>query len=120
MVTFTIPGQPLPKQRPRRSRNGTWYSPSRNDERRIGEHVKWQMHEKHVERLSGPVALMLRFYRLDKRRVDADNLAKAVLDGLNGILYTDDDQVTSLTIEKHVNQRRPRTEIEVEAQVEVL
>lgn len=31
---------------------------------------------------------------------DLDNIAKIILDGLNGVAYTDDKQVTSLEIEK--------------------
>ena len=74
--------------------------------------MKYQMAEKKIERLSVPLAVTLRFYRSDRRRVDSDNLAKHVLDAMNGILYDDDDQVVSLTIEKHIGQKRPRTEIE--------
>ncbi len=37
------------------------------------------------------------------REVDVDNLAKSVLDGLNGIAYDDDSQITSLIVNKHVH-----------------
>ena len=33
-------------------------------------------------------------------RQDADNLAKAVMDALNGVVYLDDRQVVSLTVQK--------------------
>lgn len=35
-----------------------------------------------------------------RRRVDADNVAKACLDALTGILWRDDSQVMRLTVEK--------------------
>ena len=35
--------------------------------------------------------------------VDVDNLAKTVLDSLNGIAFDDDSQVSSLIVEKHVH-----------------
>lgn len=35
--------------------------------------------------------------------VDVDNLAKTVLDSLNGIAFDDDSQVTSLIVDKHVH-----------------
>lgn len=35
--------------------------------------------------------------------VDVDNLAKTVLDSLNGIAFDDDSQVSSLIVDKHVH-----------------
>lgn len=43
----------------------------------------------------------------DVQKPDADNIAKAVLDALNGVAYGDDSQVVSLTVRKH-----PRTRIQ--------
>lgn len=37
------------------------------------------------------------------REVDVDNLAKSVLDGLNGIAFEDDCQVTTLICRKHIH-----------------
>jgi crossover junction endodeoxyribonuclease RusA len=36
----------------------------------------------------------------DRRRRDLDNLAKAVLDGMNGVLYDDDSQIDNLIIRR--------------------
>ena len=36
----------------------------------------------------------------DQRRRDLDNLAKAVLDGMNGVLYDDDSQIDNLFIKR--------------------
>jgi Holliday junction resolvase RusA-like endonuclease len=45
------------------------------------------------------------------RRPDADNIAK-MLDGLNGIVWSDDAQIVSALIEKHYSDR-PRLRIKV-------
>ena len=37
------------------------------------------------------------------KTVDVDNLAKAVLDSLNGIAFEDDSQVSSLIVKKHIH-----------------
>lgn len=44
------------------------------------------------------------------KKIDADNLAKIILDSLNGIAYLDDKQVTDLTVLKRYSTK-PRTEI---------
>lgn len=43
---------------------------------------------------------------------DGDNIAKTVLDALNGILYTDDSQITRLTVSK-IYSKQPRVEVEI-------
>jgi len=50
------------------------------------------------------------------KRPDIDNLAKAVIDGLNGVAFKDDGQISVLHITKmyHSGDEGPRTEIEVE------
>lgn len=78
---------------------------------------------------SGPVAVRIDVYdALPKSRPkrveaepntakpDADNVAKAVLDGLNGVAWEDDAQVVSLMVIKHHRTRReqPQTFFTVE------
>ena len=46
----------------------------------------------------------------DIYKPDIDNIAKAVLDALNGVAYADDKQVISLTVREH-----PRTRVEHES-----
>ena len=50
----------------------------------------------------------------DRRRRDADNAAKAVMDALNGIAWGDDSQVAKLTVTRRVDRHRPRAVITVE------
>ena len=64
--------------------------------------------------------VLLTFYLPTNRQVDTDNLAKSVLDGMQpakrgrgAVVYRDDSQVVSLTVEKHVDRERPRVDVEV-------
>jgi crossover junction endodeoxyribonuclease RusA len=43
--------------------------------------------------LEGAVSVTLRLWFPDRRRRDLDNVAKSVLDGLNGVAYADDSQI---------------------------
>jgi crossover junction endodeoxyribonuclease RusA len=91
---FAIPGQPLPKGRPRvNTRTGRAYTPprTRDWERTVARYARAALGEH--EPLGGDVALVLRFRRQTQRRADVDNLVKAALDGLNGIAYRDDKQI---------------------------
>lgn len=49
------------------------------------------------------------------RKMDLDNVAKSILDGLNGIAYVDDDQVVELLVRKHKVRcaKEERVEIEI-------
>lgn len=46
------------------------------------------------------------------KKPDADNIAKAVLDGLNGIAFVDDSQVTSLSVHKRYSYK-PRVKVTI-------
>lgn len=50
------------------------------------------------------------------KKPDADNLAKSLLDALNGLLWRDDSQISSMTIEKWIasGSEQPHVEVEVE------
>ena len=52
-------------------------------------------------------------YLPDERRRDLDNIAKTLLDALNGVLYLDDSQITMLLVATHVDRERPRVEVRV-------
>ena len=46
------------------------------------------------------------------KKPDVDNLAKTILDSLNGIAYHDDAQVSKCTIEKYYSDK-PRIEVTI-------
>ena len=111
-MIITIPGKPVGKARPRFRRAGfkviTYTPVSRiykqsagvlytNIPLRVRILAKFPIPEswskKNKEKaLKGEIK--------PNKKPDLDNIAKIILDGLNGVAYTDDKQVTSLEIEK--------------------
>lgn len=65
------------------------------------------------EPLEEPIAVSLDFLRSTKRRVDLDNLAKPVLDGLEGVVFENDDQIVELRISKSIVEERPGVQVEI-------
>jgi len=49
-----------------------------------------------------------------RRKLDVDNIAKSVLDGLNGITYEDDDQVVELLVRKYKVKSKADERVEIE------
>mgnify|MGYP001222876200 CR=1 FL=1 len=62
--------------------------------------------------VEGPVSVALSVYV--KGRLDADNIAKSILDGLNGVAYEDDDQVVELQVRKYKVKRKEEERVEIE------
>ena len=108
---ITVNGNPIPKGRPK-FYNGHAVTPekTRDYEKlvRDGAAICWQ-----GEPTTEPVRVELLFWRGDKRRADIDNLAKAILDALNGVVWEDDGQIIKLVAHKNYNKDRPRVEIVV-------
>ena len=114
VYSITIPGRPVPKGRPRlgyRGQKAYVYTPpkTREYERLVG----WVAKSAGCRPVEGPVSVALSVYV--KGRLDADNIAKSILDGLNGVAYEDDDQVVELHIWKYrvKNAADERVEIEI-------
>lgn len=110
-VSFTVPGQPVPKQSFRYAHGGG-YTPA---------HVKaWQERVGYAARYEyklppyrGAVVVRLEFWMKNHRRVDLDNLSKAILDALNGVVWKDDTQVEQLNLYKFVDSDDPRVTVHV-------
>lgn len=111
MTRFVIPGNPVPKERARVLREGRSYTPLAT--RVAEERIRAVARSAGVELVEGPVALHVRFYRSDRKRVDNDNLLKLVQDALIGIAYRDDSQITDGSQKRLIDPERPRTEIEL-------
>ena len=122
MIEFKVPGEPKGKGRPRFSRVGKFtktYTDAKTKmyEEKIASAARLQMFPH--EPLETPVAVFLMIHvgvpasYSKKRRTacltreewptkkpDIDNVAKAFLDAMNGIVYKDDTQVISLHVNK--------------------
>ena len=115
---FSIPTAPKSKERPRFNfKTGKVYTPpkTKRHERDVGNCAK----AAGVKPIDGAVSVeIIAYFEVKKswpkyKRLaaieqgwapdtakDADNIAKAVKDGLNGIAYADDKQVARLVVEK--------------------
>jgi crossover junction endodeoxyribonuclease RusA len=110
-IRIIIPGRPVPKQRPRFARTGHIYTPQ--ETRDYEDFVGWKAKEVVKEPLEGDIALYIRVYVNRNVFADIDNIAKAIMDGLNGVAYKDDRQVVCLSIQR-IKGREERVEIELE------
>lgn len=108
---FTVPGDPVPKGRPRVGRSRA-YTPART---KVHERLIWSCAmQAGVRPIAGPVTVWCDFHVTSPGKSDADNLAKAVLDALNGYAYADDRQVHELNIRKHLAARgEARTDVTI-------
>lgn len=114
---FVVLGAPRPKGRPRTvTRDGKTrtFTPreTKDYEALVQHHAALARLPKPIE---GPVEMELLFVthltKKGKCKADIDNMAKAIMDAVNGICYLDDRQVRKLTCEVVPVQRGERTEI---------
>lgn len=62
----------------------------------------------------GPIKVRIDYYFPDKRRRDVTNYDKVLLDAMQGIVYNDDNQIQTITMSKNIDEKNPRTEVDVE------
>ncbi len=121
-IHFFIPCVPVPKARPRFTRKGWAYSPKSNREfeQAVTDYAYGAM-PLDFGRVEKPESVQVELlftlpvpasWPGKKRKAalqgclqpsvkpDIDNLAKSVLDGLNGLVFEDDSQITRLTVSK--------------------
>ena len=127
-----IPGDPVPKQRPRVTKRGITYTPKKTAdyERLIRECYSGEYYEKDI-----PLKMIIRcYFRIPDswpkkkkeqalenkifvtKRPDIDNLAKIIQDALNGKAYYDDSQIVELSIKKEYSET-PRAEVEITPEI---
>lgn len=118
-VNFEVAGRPTGKGRPRFTRNGHVYTPKTTTEY---ENTIKQMYRitARDQFFSHDVSIgIVCFYRIPKNtsrkkraamlsgrirpniKPDIDNVAKIVMDALNGVAYEDDKQVINLKVSKY-------------------
>lgn len=123
MITFTVPGEPVAKGRPRATTVGghaRMYTPAKTAqyEQLVAVYAAAAM--KNAPLLKHPVRLHLGIYCKvpgswsKKRRAaalggmerpakkpDLSNILKSIEDGMNGIVWVDDSQIVELVCSKH-------------------
>ena len=128
-IEFVIPGEPRGKARPRWG-NGRTYTPKATVE--YERQVKACFLSAGGKLMEGAVrAEITAYYGIPKsagrragadmmsgklrptKKPDLDNVAKIVLDSLNGAAYKDDAAVVELVVEKYYSET-PRVEVRVE------
>ena len=110
MTTVFVHGDPVPKQSYRAVHGGGYTDPRvKAWQDTVLIESKPRLPETPI---SGPVYVTLMFYLRHRRRVDVDNLSKAVLDALNKFGWVDDTQIIDLRITKLQGDKRPGVYIE--------
>lgn len=110
LLDLTIPIRPVPQGRPRLGKAGFAYTPPRTRQYvaaiREAARAVWADREA----ITGPIVVLVETqFQLPKsakgrthhtQRPDVDNLAKAVLDALNKLVFADDAQIVRLIASK--------------------
>lgn len=135
-MIFEIPGEPVGKGRPKFSTfNGhaVAYTPKKtaNYENLVKLMYMEMVHKEPFEKSAKLSAKITAYFPIPKsaskknrelmmcglmcptKKPDADNIAKSVLDALNGIAYYDDSQIVRLVVEKWYSVE-PRVVVSIE------
>lgn len=112
VLRFEIPGDPASKARARFTGKGGAYTPEKT--RRAEDMVVIYARKAGLRGLADRVSsfgLSCVFFTATWQRRDADNMLKLVADGLNGIAYGDDSQVTEMSARIVRADPNPRTHV---------
>ncbi|HDR8155560.1 TPA: RusA family crossover junction endodeoxyribonuclease [Bacillus cereus] len=133
MIKFTVLGEPVAQGRPRAGiRNGKINMRDPMKSRNFKQYVRLVASQNAPEELlEGPLFLEVKVYKpllkkfSKKKRLEAeqglirpttkpdvDNYAKGILDGLNSVIWKDDNQVIDLHVSKWYSEK-PRVEVTV-------
>ncbi|MGE5437497.1 MAG: RusA family crossover junction endodeoxyribonuclease [Syntrophothermus sp.] len=122
MIIFSVPGNPVGKERPRKGKSG-FYTPQKTQdyEKLVKLCCIKAMKRDNTKKLDGQLEVRITAFfeplkKLTKTKKmrdsfdmngmypivtpDCDNIAKSICDALNGIAYDDDRQITDLSIIK--------------------
>jgi Holliday junction resolvase RusA-like endonuclease len=121
MTTIFVPMAPVARPRQRytqRAGKTISYTPSQHPVHTFKAAIAAAWHNTHSQPFAGPVEMsIIAFFPRPKslqrkskpqtrlwhdKRPDIENVAKSVLDALNGLAYHDDSQVASLTMAKYI------------------
>ena len=130
-IKFTVPGVPVGKGRPRFTRTGHTYTPEKTAAYEEKVRLCWKTQS--GQAFAGGVPLkasIIAYFPIPKStskkkaeamegtfhtsRPDADNVAKSILDALNGCAYPDDSAVQIDRCWKIYTNGAPRVEVTIE------
>lgn len=131
---FTVLGEPVGKARPRYTRTGHAYTPKKTRDYEDMVRTCYKAKYGNAEPYEGPVRVFITaYFKISKslpksrrkalmeslthcmKRPDIDNIAKIILDALNGLAYKDDKQVVTVVAEKfYAGFGGPCVEVEIE------
>lgn len=123
-IEFTVSGIPVGKGRPRFTKDGHAHTPQKTREYEDKVVQCWQYQRGKGFAAGVPLrATVTAFFTVPKstskkkaaamdgtphiKRPDADNVAKAILDALNGHAYNDDSAIAMLTVRESIRQPEP-------------
>lgn len=134
-ICFTVPGDPVGKQRPRVTRYGT-YTPEKTQAYEALVLLRYREAAYRAAPLTGALNVriqanfgipssytkarkeaILRGEERPTKKPDADNIAKIILDALNGLAWKDDAQVVGLMVQKRYvtgHWQEPSVYVEIE------
>lgn len=118
-IAFFVPGEPRAKQSFRASKTGRGgFTPAyiKAWQSDVGWEGQKRMRDLgFMEPLEAcAFTVTLTFFLGDARRIDLDNLSKAVQDGLNDIVWKDDQQNIRLVLEKYICRQRQGVLVQIE------
>lgn len=107
MKSITINGKPKGKGRVRLSKSGHAYTPKETkiyEEEVKGSYLQLTPDNRNMYENCGVKVEINAYFNTDKElyaiNPDVDNIAKIILDALNGLAYKDDKQVIELNVKK--------------------
>ena len=110
MISFIVPGRPVPAAR--MTRKSKFVNHQAQRYLAYKGQVGYIARSRCRKPIEGPVGVEIHAYVFGGRPGDSDNIAKAILDGCNNICWNDDRQVVELHVFRH-SGRPQRAEIAV-------
>jgi crossover junction endodeoxyribonuclease RusA len=108
-----VPGEPTGKQRPRLGK-GRVYTPSKTKTfEKMVKYFALAKGYKGMIKAGDLCKVKIDAYVKGRKRPDLDNIIKSVLDGLQGVVYKNDNQVISIIAKIFINSGEDKTLISV-------
>jgi crossover junction endodeoxyribonuclease RusA len=111
VIKFVINARPQPKERHRTGKRGHCYTPDRTVNFELTVAAEFRAQHPFHELFTGPVGMSVDIQYKRPKTVkkgywhtgpgDADNIIKAISDGLNRVAWVDDRQVADVYAKKH-------------------